>query len=129
MKGVFVLLLFMSSLIAFTNCGKSQEGRMTDKDKLTSKVWTLYKEEAHGVEVPSGYLAITFKEDGSYIGDDQGNSAFQFWGAFGQWYLSDSQLHLSNEGTYTVRRLTATELTIAYVDEVSLDEISVLYFN
>lgn len=119
MKRVMVLLLFMSSLIAFTNCGKVKERKM--EDKLTYKPWNLYKVEQNGTVVPNtnNYVAVfSFYRNGTYLIHDNlilANSA-----SFGGWSLSGSILTLTNNDTWEIKTLTDNELilkniTIDYV--------------
>lgn len=115
MKGVFVLLLFMSSLIAFTNCGKVKERKM--EDKLTYKAWTTYKFEQDGIDITStsDYVATySFHKDKGYIMED--NVILSNRAHLGSWSISGSTLTLTNNGTWKIRKLTDAELILKYTD-------------
>lgn len=115
MKRVIVLLLFMSSLITVTNCGKVKERRMTDK--LTAKTWTLYKVEINGSNLlasTTDFDQFTFKNDGNYY--IHTNAIITNGPNIGGWSIDGSVLTLTNNGIWDIKTLTDTELKLEQLD-------------
>ncbi len=118
MKNLVLLMLVVSSLISFTNCGKIKERKMSDFDKLTSTTWVNYKNvyQGSGERFLSDTVYYNFYKDGTFKIECRPEPTMVTMSYNDYvWSLSNSTLHIGQHEFKTLC-LTTTELTIESVN-------------